>query len=258
MYGNVVVLAYASCGFLIVVYGWGWSNIPPPSLRLVLLVFLALGGPLFAHAVSGTQQQPGGLMVASKIAHVQLVTIGMAVWLMQRHAYLNRPAGDGPWFSAYIANTIVAALFAAGVSLVFHSGDVDPLAGTGRDLRGVLLSFPLCAAAAFFRDHCAANTTCPIGLRRIEMAGCVSVMVLGIALLFFVELFPLAANFLQGWRLGVLIALSSAMAVMIGSCVAGIRRPGLQAETAGREVGPLPAPVKPLRGHPPAAKAMVA
>ena len=99
MYGNVVVLAYASCGFLIVVYGWGWSNIPPPSLRLVLLVFLALGGPLFAHAVSGTQQQPGGLMVASKIAHVQLVTIGMAVWLMQRRASYNRKPGDPPRFS---------------------------------------------------------------------------------------------------------------------------------------------------------------
>jgi hypothetical protein len=27
MNGNVVVLVYAACGFLIVVYAWGWSNI---------------------------------------------------------------------------------------------------------------------------------------------------------------------------------------------------------------------------------------
>jgi hypothetical protein len=240
MNGNVVVLAYAACGFLIVVYAWGRSNVPPPNLRLVLLVYLALGGPLFAHAVSGTHQPPGSLMMAGKIAHVQLVTIGMAVWLMQRHAYLNRVPGDARCFSAYIANSIVAALAAAGISLVFHAGDTDPLAGTGYDLRGILLSFPLCAAAAFFRDHWAGDTTRPAGLRRAETAGCVSVMVLGIGLLFFAELFPLAANVLQGWRLGVLIALSSAMALMIGSCVPGIHHSAPQAATARREASQLP------------------
>jgi hypothetical protein len=239
MNGNAVVLAYAASGFLIVVYAWGWSNSPPPNLRLVLLVYLALGGPLFAHAAGGTQQQPGGLMVASKIAHVQLVTIGMAVWLMHRHAYFNRAPGEAPRFSSYIANSIVAALAAAGVSLVFHSGDNDPLASTGYDLRGILLSFPLCAAAAFFRDHWAGDTTCPAGLRRAETAGCVSVMVLGIALLFFAELFPLA-KVLQGWRLGLLVALSSGMALMIGGCVPGIRRSVRQATTARVEAGRLP------------------
>lgn len=241
MTGNVVVLAYAACGFLIVVYAWGWSNVPPPNLRVVLLVYLALGGPLLAHAVSGTQQQPGRLMVAGKIAHVQLVTIGMVVWLMQRHAYLNRVAADVPRFSAYIVNIVVAALAAAGLSLIFHSGDADPLIGTGYDLRGVLLSFPLCAAAAFFRDHWAGDTSRPAGLRCVETVGCVSVMVLGIAVLFFAELFPLA-TVLQGWRLGVLIALSSAMALMIGSCVPRIRRP-VRAATAGGEAGPLPVPM---------------
>src|SRR6516162_9257712 len=130
MNGNVMVLAYAACGFLIVVYAWGWSNVPPPNLRLILLVYLALGGPLFAHAVGGMHQQPGGLMVAGKIAHMQLVTIGMAVWLMQRHAYFNRMPGGAPGLSAYIANSIVAALAAASVILVFHSGDAEPLAGT--------------------------------------------------------------------------------------------------------------------------------
>jgi hypothetical protein len=247
MNGNVVVLAYAACGFLIVVYAWGWSNVPPPNLRLVLLVYLALGGPLFAHAVSGTHQQPGGLMMTGKIAHVQLVTIGMAVWLMQRHAYFNRAPGDARRFSAYIANSTVAALAAAAISLVFHSADTDPLAGTGYDLRGILLSFPLCAAAAFFRDHWAGDTTRPAGLRRAETAGCVSVMVLGIALLFFAELFPLA-NVLQGWRLGVLIALSSAMALTIGSCVPGIHHSVAQDATARRKASQLPVPT--AWGHP--------
>jgi len=240
MSGNVVVLAYAACGFLIVVYAWGWSNMPPPNLRLVLLVYLALGGPLFAHAAGGMHQQPGSLMMAGKIAHVQLVTIGMSVWLMQRYAYFSRVPGEPPGFSAYIANSIVAALAAAGISLLFHSVDPDPLVSAGYDLRGVLLSFPLCAAAAFFRDHWAGDTTRPPGLRCVETAGCVLVMVLGIALLFFVELFPLAAVF-QGWRLGLLIALSSAMALIIGSCVPGIRR-SVQAATVGREAGQLPVP----------------
>jgi hypothetical protein len=247
MNGNEVVLAYAACGFLIVVYAWGRSNVPPPNLRLVLLAYLALGGPLFAHAVSGTQQQPGGLMVAGKIAHVQLVTIGMAVWLMQRYAYFNRVPGNAPRFSAYIANCIVAALAAAGVSLIFHSADSDPLVGTGYDLRGILLSFPLCAAAAFFRDHWAEDMTRPIGLRRAETAGCVSVMVLGIALLFFAELFPLA-NVLQGWRFGIMVALSGALALMIGSCVPGIHHSIPQAATAGREASQLPVPT--ARGRP--------
>ena len=97
--GNLGVLAYAACGFLIVVYAWGRSNVPPANLRLVLLVYLALGGPLFAHAASGAYQQGGRLMVAGKIAHVQLVTIGMAVWLMQRRASFNRKPGDPPRFS---------------------------------------------------------------------------------------------------------------------------------------------------------------
>jgi hypothetical protein len=203
-----------------------------------LLVYLALGGPLFAHAVGGMHQQPGGLMVAGKIAHMQLVTIGMAVWLMQRHAYFNRMPGGAPGFSAYIANSIVAALAAASVILVFHSGDAEPLAGTWYDLRGVLLSFPLCAAAAFFRDHWAGDTTRPAGLRRVETAGCVAVMVLGIALLFFGELFPLAADSLQGWRLGVLVILSSSLAIMIGTCVPGTRHVVDQAATAGRDGAP--------------------
>ena len=110
-------------------------------------------------------------------------------------------------------------MIAAGISLVFRSGDAEPLVGTGRDLRVVLLSFPLCAAVAFFRDHWAEDTTRPAWLRRAETAGCASVMALGIALLFFGELFPFATDVLQGRRLAALVALSSSLAVMIGACV---------------------------------------
>jgi hypothetical protein len=158
-------------------------------------------------------------MAAGKIAHVQLVTIRM--WLMQRPAYFNRVRGDTPCFSAYIANTIVAALAAAGLSTVFHSGDADPLAG-GYDLRGILLSFALCAAATFSEITGPRTRRAPLdGAAR--NCGLHVVMVIGIGLLFFCELFPVAANFFQGWRLGVMIALSSAMAFTIGGCVPSIR-----------------------------------
>jgi hypothetical protein len=227
--GKLVVLAYAACGYLIVVYAWGrHSDVPLRKVGLFLLVFLALGGPLFAHATSLARQQSGGLMVAN-VAHVQLVTIGMAVWLMQRHAYFGRALGDPPRFAAYIANSIIAATFGAGICLVFHLGDADPLAATGRFLRVLLLSFPLCAAVAFFRDQWAGDTTRSVWVRRVETTGCTLVMALGIALLCFGEQLPFATDSLQGWWLAVLIAASSALAVMIGSCVPRTHR----AEGAG-------------------------
>ena len=52
MNGNLAVLAYATGGFLIVVYAWGRPDVPLRKLGLVLLVFLALGGPFFARATS--------------------------------------------------------------------------------------------------------------------------------------------------------------------------------------------------------------
>jgi hypothetical protein len=61
-------------------------------------------------------------------------------------------------------------------------------------------------------------------------------MVLGSALLFFAELLPLAPV-LQGWRLGLLIALSSGMALMIGSCVPAFRHSILQADAVGMGSG---------------------
>ena len=48
----------------------------------------ALGGPLLAHATSLSRQQADGLMVAN-VAHVQLVKIGVAVWLLNQNRSLN-------------------------------------------------------------------------------------------------------------------------------------------------------------------------
>jgi hypothetical protein len=87
----------------------------------------------------------------------------------------------------------------------------------------------------------AGDTTRLAALRRAETAGCVSVMVLGIALLFFAELFPLA-NVLQEWRFGITVAVSSALALMIGSCVPGIHHSVPQPTTARREADQLLVP----------------
>jgi hypothetical protein len=182
----------------------------------------------------------------------------MAVWLMQCRAYLRRTPGDPPRFSAYIANSIIAATFGVGICLVFHLGDADPLAGTGRFLGIVLLSFPLCAAVAFFRDHWAGDTTRPVWLSRVETTGCISVMALGVALLYFGELLPFASDLLRGWRLAVLIAASSAMALMIGSCVPRAHRAAGAA--AGDQSGPYVAGDDRGDDHPPvpAVKQLVA
>jgi hypothetical protein len=246
--GNLAVLAYTACGYLIVVYTWGRSHVPPSSLGLVVLVYLALGGPFSAHGTSATHQQAGGFMLSGKIAHVQLVTIGMTVWLMQRRAYFSRTPGDPPRGYAYLANSIIAVMIAPGISLVFRSGDAEPLVGTGRDLRVVLLSFPQCAAVAFFRDHWAGDTTRPAWLRRAETAGCASVMILSTALLFFGELFPFATDILQGWRLAILITLLSASALVIGGCVPRVHHSVPQAATSRRKPSQLPVPM--AWGHP--------
>jgi hypothetical protein len=157
--------------------------------------------------------------VTGRTAHVQLLTIGMVVWLMHRQTYLTPRSADPPRFSAQITNRLIAVLIAVGICFVFHSGTEAPKTGTGRDLGIILLSFPLCAAAAFFRDHWAGDASRPGWLRRVEAAGCTSVMVLAIGLLYFGELFPSPPHLLQGWRLAVLMGMTSMIALIIGSCV---------------------------------------
>ena len=94
MNGNLSVLAYAACGFLIVVFAWGRPRMTPSSLGLVLLFYLSLGGPIFAHAPGGTLRPAGAFVVNGKVAQLQLLTIGMTVWQLRRHTSLSRTASD--------------------------------------------------------------------------------------------------------------------------------------------------------------------
>jgi hypothetical protein len=260
MNGNTALVAYAACGFLIVVDAWGQSRVQPCKLGILLLAYLALGGPFFAQAVTLTHQLAGGLTAVGRIAHVQLLTIGMTMWLMQRQIYLTPAPGAPPRFSAQLANCLVAVVIAFVICLVFHSGTEDPLVGAGRDLRIILLSFPLCVAAAVFRDHWAGDTTRPGWLRRTETAACTSVMALAIALLYFGELFPSAPHLLQGWTLVVLIGATTVIALIIGGCVPRTRRAeGARADgLSGTYVIAVEDPEDDHRPVPAAAKQLVA
>jgi hypothetical protein len=218
MSANLAVLAYAVCGFLIVVSAWVRS-IRPASVAIALLVYVALGGPLFAHFASVVHLRPSGLTMSSKIAHVQLVTIGIMVWLIVRYAFASRAAGDPPRFSGFVMNCFIMVLTGAGICFAFHVGDADPLSGAGRDLWVILFSFPLCVAAAFFRDHRVEGAKLPAWLRLGETWGCTSVMALGLASLYLGESFPFPTDTLQGWRLAAMLAFPSVMALVIGGCV---------------------------------------
>jgi hypothetical protein len=217
MSGNIALAVYAACGFLIVNYAWRRSHVQLNKLGIILLTYLALGGPLFAQAATLTHQFE--LTATSRIAHIQLLTIGMAVWLRQRQTSLTLRSADPPHFSAQIANCLAAVVIAVGFCFIFHSGTEHPVIGTERDLGLILLSFPLCAAVAFFRDHWAGDVSRPGWLRRVEAAGCTSVMALAISLLYFGALFPSPPHLLQGWTLALLMGMTSMIALTIGRCV---------------------------------------
>jgi hypothetical protein len=219
MSGNMALAVYAACGFLIVNYAWRRSHVQRNKLGIILLTYLALGGPLFAQAATPTHQLAGELTAASRIAHIQLLTIGMAVWPKQRQTSLTLRSADPPRFSAQIANCLAAVVIAVGFCFIFHSGTKHPVIGTARDLRVISLSFPLCAAVAFFRDHWAGDVSRPGWLRRVEAVGCTSVMALAISLLYFGELFPSPSHLLQGWTLALLMGMTSMIALTIGRCV---------------------------------------
>jgi len=218
MNASLAVPAYAACGFLIVLSAWLRSTRPAP-LALIVLLFVTLGGPLSAHLSGAAHRYSDGLMLASKITHLQLLTVGVAVWLLVTHALSSRAADSVPRLSECVVNSIIAIAIGAGISLGFRAADADPLTGAGRDLRVVLFSFPLCVAAAFFRDHRSTDAMLPAWLRRAETSGCTSVMTLGLALLYLGELFPFPTYALHGWKLAATLAVPSALALVIVGCV---------------------------------------
>ena len=218
MSANLAVSAYALCGFLIVFYAWVRSA-RPARLVPVLLLYVALGGLLLAYLPGVARRYTDGLAPASKIAHLQLVTVGVTVWLLVTHALSRRAADSPPRFFAYVVSGIIAVTTGALISLGFHSPDGDQLMGAGRYLRAILFSVPLCVAAAFFRDHRSKDAMVPAWLKRAETSGCTSVMILGLALLYLGELFPFPTDALHGWRLAAMLAVPSALAVVIVGCV---------------------------------------
>jgi hypothetical protein len=173
---------------------------------------------------SAGHQQPGELMSARRVAHVQLVTVGLMVWLIVHRAFSCRASGDAARFSAFVVNSRLAIAVGAGVCVAIHAGDADPLAGAGRDLRVILIGFPLCAAVTFFRDHRAPDMATPAWLARAETSGCMSVMALGLALLYLGQLCPFPIDALQGWRLAAVLTLPGTMALVIGGCALPIDR----------------------------------
>jgi hypothetical protein len=217
MNASLAVPAYAACGLLIVLYAWVRSA-RPVKLVLVSLFYVALGGALLAYLPGVARRYPDGLTLASKITHLQLLTVAVMVWLLVRHALSSRAADSAPRLSQYVVNSIIAIAIGAGISLGFHAGDAAPLTGAGRDLRVILFSFPLCLAAAFFRDCRIENATLPAWLRGAEIFGCTLVMTSGLALLYLGALFPFPTHALQGWKLAATLAVPSTLALVIVGC----------------------------------------
>ena len=94
-------------------------------LALGIFVYLLVAVGFFDRMMSTTQShQASSLMIAAKVAVVRLGTICLTVWLMQRYAFFRRRPGDPLRFFAYVLNGLTAAAVAAGISLLFHLGNV--------------------------------------------------------------------------------------------------------------------------------------
>jgi hypothetical protein len=85
-------------------------------------------------------------MTAVKVTSIRLGTIALTVWPMQRYPFFRSVLGDPPRFFAYVLNGLIAAAVAAGIGLMFHPGNPDPL--TAGDVAPILLSFMMCTALA--------------------------------------------------------------------------------------------------------------
>ncbi len=216
------------------------------ALALGIFIYLLVATPFFGRLTELPQhRQTDALIMAAKVAAVRLGTIGVTVWLLQRHAFFRRAPGDPPRLLAYVLSGLIAAAAAAGICLLFHLGDADPLAAAGGELPLVLLSFMLCAALALCCDDWVAETEPPLWLRPAEAAGCAAAVALGMGLivLYFSDDLPLPASRLIGWNLAMLFAFPTAMGFVVGGCVPHIYRSARRAATARRaEAGGRTAP----------------
>ena len=217
-------------------------------LALGIFLYLLVAIVFFDRLMATPQHhQTGGLMMAAKVAVVRLGTIGLTVWLMQRYAFFRRGPGDPLRFFAYVLNGLTAAAVAAGISLLFHLGDVAPVTAAGGDLPLIVLSFMLCTALALCCDDWVAETMPPIWLRLAEAAGCAAAAALGMGLVvtYLADYLPFPIDQLVGSKLVMLFAFPSAMAFVIGACVPHIYRSARRAASARRDEASLVAPTPP-------------
>lgn len=214
-------------------------------LALGVFLYLVLAVPFFTQVLGIPEQKGGAMMIAAKVSSVRLLTVGTTVWLMQRYAFFRRRQGEPLRFFAYAVNGGIAALVAAAIALSFHAGDADPLKALPGDLPLILLSFLLCAAVAFCCDDWVHDRRPPAWLRFAEAGGCAAAVAagMGIVVIYLSDNLRLPAAVLHGWRLALLIAMPSALALVIGACVPAMYR-AANAAAAARRGGfapPLPA-----------------
>ena len=161
---------------------------------------------------------------------------------MQRYAFFRRAPGEPPRFFAYAINGALCAAVAAGICLVFHLSDADPLTASRGDLPLILLTFMLCTAVAVACDGWAANRPAPVWWRLAETFGCGLTMAvgMGIVIVYLNETLPFRVAALPEWKIALLITMPSILAMVIGGCVPHIYRSAHSAATARRSEEPAP------------------
>ena len=212
------------------------------GLALGVFLYLVLAIPFFGQIMGMSHQQTGGLTTAAKVTLVRLLTVGVTVWLLQRYAFFRREPGEPLRCFAYVVNGIIVAVVAAGICLAFHLDDPDPLTASHGDIPLVLLSFLLCTAVAACCDDWVADRAPPLWWRLAEAAGCALVMAagMGIVVTYLSDTLPFPVAALPAWKLALLVAMPSALALVIGACVPHIYRSAWRAATARRQQASAP------------------
>lgn len=226
------VLAYAGCGFVIVVYSWLRAT-TSVGLVFLILVYQMLGAAFWLG--NPMAEHHGGVLVPSTISHLQLVTQALCCLLVRRPVADSAP-NVSPSFSGFVVKSLAAVLIGIGISLTVHAAGGDPLADAGHDLRSIVIGLPPCLAAAFFRDHRGVDRRLPTWLRCAEECGCIMTMGLGLLVLYLAQLVPLPIDALHGWRLGVTMTFPVSLSIVIGACVR-FRGPSAAPRAAGTSSG---------------------
>ncbi len=212
------------------------------GLALGVFLYLVLIIPFFEQLMGMSEHQASGLTVAAKVAVVRLFTVGVTVWLMQRYAFFRRAPGEPPRFFAYAINGALCAAVAAGICLVFHLSDSDPLAASRGDAPLILLTFMLCTAVAVACDGWAADKPAPVWWHLAETFGCGLTMAvgMGIVIVYLNETLPFRVGALPEWKIALLVTMPSILAMVIGGCVPHIYRSAHSAAIARRSEEPAP------------------